>query len=224
MGGGDAVESVIARRVVMAGMLVAGGAIAATPKSGPDELGAVRSAFEIAVVVAYNQGVGSVGEGDIPTLSGTAGAGELLELDLGWRVSPNLLLGAYSGAAKYNPHEAFSGADIWSVTAGLQANWHFSPGARLDPWLGIGAGYRVYWVAQSQGTEIRQGLDLARLQFGLDLPLARWIAVSPFIGASLTLFLVRQGPLEDSYSSIPGPRLTAFFTAGLLARFDLFGG
>ena len=212
-----------ARPVVVAGMLAAGGAIAATPQSGPDEPSAVRGAFEIAVAFAYNQGVGNVGEG-LPSLTGTAGAGELLELDLGWRVTPNLLVGAYSTATKYNPRDAFSGADVWSVTAGLQANWHFSPGTGLDPWLGMGTGYRVYWVAQPQGTEIRQGLDLARLQFGLDLPLTRRIAVSPFIGASLSLFLGRQGPLEDSYSDIPSPQLTVFFTAGVLARFDLFGG
>ena len=213
----------IARRVVVAGILIAGGAIAATPESGPDELSPVRGALEVAVAVAYNQGVGSVGEG-LPNLTSTAGAGELLELDLGWRVSPNLLLGAYSTAAKYNPRDAFSGADVWSVTAGLQANWHFSPGTGLDPWLGMGAGYRIYWIAQSQGTEIRQGLDLARLQLGLDLPLTRQIALSAFIGASLSLFLVRQGTLDDSYSSIPGQELATFFGGGLLARFDLFGG
>jgi hypothetical protein len=88
----------------------------------------------------------------------------------------------------------------------------------------MGAGYRIYWIAQSQGTEIRQGLDLPRLQLGLDLPLTRQIALSAFIGASLSLFLVRQGTLDDSYSSIPGQELATFFGGGLLARFDLFGG
>jgi hypothetical protein len=212
-----------ARWIVLSGMLVGAGAIAESPPGVSDDLSAVRGALEIGVAVSYSQGMGSVGEG-VPNVTSTAGAGELLELDVGWRVNPNLLLGAYSTAAKYNPRSAFSGADVWSVTAGLQANWHFLPGTGLDPWLGMGAGYRLYWIAQGRGTDIRQGVDLGRLQIGLDVPLSRRIAVSAFIGVSVSLFLVRQGTLEDSFSSIPGPQLTAFFTGGLLARFDLFGG
>src|SRR5262249_8783708 len=125
---------------------------------------------------------------------------------------------------KYNPREAFRGADIWSVTAGLQANWHFRPRTGLDPWLGVGAGYRFYWVTQSLGTDLRHGLDLARLQFGLEIPITARMAVSAFIGANVGLFLSRQRTFESSYSNIPSPQLTAFLNAGLLARFDLFGG
>jgi hypothetical protein len=176
-----------------------------------EQLGSLHSAFELAVGVAYTQGVGGVG-GDLPSLTATAGAGELLELDLGWRVNPNLLFGAYSNGAKLNPRTAFSGADIWSFAAGLHANWHFLPGKPADPWIGLGG-----------GNDYRHGLDVARIQAGFDTPISEQIAISAFLGAAVSLFLTRQGLLENSYSSIPSPQLTAFFSAGLMARFDLFG-
>jgi hypothetical protein len=81
----------------------------------------------------------------------------------------------------------------------------------------------VYWIAQPEGSEYRHGLDVARIQVGVDTPITRQIAISAFLGGALSLFLTRQGPLENSYSSIPGPKITAFFNAGLMARFDLFG-
>ena len=187
------------------------------------ELGCLHGALELGIGVAYSQGVGSVGGGDIPSLTATAGGGELLELDVGWRLNPNLLFGAYGNGAKLNPRMAFAGADVWSFAAGLHANWHFLPGKPVDPWIEFGGGYRVYWIAQPEGTDYRHGLDVVRIQLGVDTPLTRQIAIAAFVGGALSLFLTRQGPLENSYSSIPSPQITAFFNAGLMARFDLFG-
>ncbi len=169
-----------------------------------EELGCLHGVLELGIGVAYSQGFGSVGGGDIPSLTATAGGGELLELDVGWRLNPNLMFGVYGNGTKLNPRNAFAGADIWSFAAGLHANWHFLPGKPVDPWIGFGGGYRVYWIAQPEGT-------------------TRQIAISAFLGGALSLFLTRQGSLENSYSSIPDPKITAFFSAGLMARFDLFG-
>jgi hypothetical protein len=187
------------------------------------ELGCLHGALELGIGVAYSQGVGSLGGGDIPSLTATAGGGELLELDVGWRLNPNLLFGAYGNGAKLNPRNAFAGADIWSFAAGLHANWHFLPGKPADPWIEFGGGYRVYSIAQPEGTEYRHGLDVVRIQVGVETPLTKQIAISAFFGGALSLFLTRKGPLENSYSSIPDPQITAFFNAGLMARFDLFG-
>lgn len=186
-------------------------------------LGCLQGALELGIGVAYAQGVGSVGGSDIPSLTETAGGGELLELDVGWRLNPNLLLGAYGTGAKFNPRRAFAGADVWTFAAGLHANWHVLPGKPVDPWIALGGGYRVYWVAQLEGTDYRHGLDIVRIQLGVDTPLTKQIAISAFFGGALSLFLTRQGPLENSYSSISSPQITAFFNAGLMARFDFFG-
>jgi hypothetical protein len=157
-------------------------------------------------------------------LTDSAGAGTSLELDLGWRIDPHFLVGVYGTGAWFSTGDAPGNAfNNWSATAGVQGNYHFLPGESLDPWIGIGAGWRGYWVNRPEGRDSRHGLDVARLQVGLDVPVAQGVTVSPFVGAAATLFLTQRLAQETSFSDIQERKVNVFLNAGVLGRFDLLG-
>ncbi len=191
--------------------------------SPPEKTGGLYNAFEVGIAAGYNQGVGDVGS-NIPSLTNSGGPGTSLELDLGWRIDPHFLVGAYGSGAWLSTGDAAGNAfNNWSATAGVQGNYHFLPGEGLDPWVGLGAGWRGYWVNRPQGRDSRHGLDLARLQVGVDVPVASGVTVSPFVGATATLFLTQQLAQESSYSDIQDRKVNVFLNAGVMGRFDLFG-
>jgi hypothetical protein len=153
-----------------------------------------------------------------------AGPGAAVELNAGWRINPSWLVGVYGTTAWFstgsNPGNTLNN---WSATAGVQGNYHFLPGEGFDPWVGLGAGWRGYWVNRPEGRDTRHGLDVARLQVGVDIPVTSGVNISPFAGATASLFLTQQLANETSFSNISSPNVNFFFTAGVMGRFDLFG-
>ena len=102
--------------------------------------GAPSHALEIGLGVGYSQGVGDIG-GSSPSLTDLTHGGGELQLDVGYRIDPHWLVGLYGTVGKYSVGSVTpDGSDVWSVTAGAQANYHFSPEAQWDPWIGLGAG------------------------------------------------------------------------------------
>lgn len=191
--------------------------------SAPVKPRGLHSAFELGIGVGLSQGVGDVGRG-MPSLTDSGGAGAGFELDLGWRIDPHFLVGVYGTTAWFSTGDLAGNAfNIWSTTAGVQGNYHFLPGEGLDPWVGVGAGWRGYWVNRPEGRDSRHGIDLARVQVGVDLPVVPGITVSPFVGASATLFLIQQLASETSFSDIRDRKVSVFLDAGLLGRFDVLG-
>ena len=188
-----------------------------------EKAGGLNNAFELGIGAGLSQGVGDVGRG-MPSLTDTGGAGAALELDLGWRIDPHFLVGVYGNSAWFSTGDASGDAyNIWSATAGVQGNYHFLPGESLDPWVGVGSGWRGYWVNRPEGRDSRHGIDLARVQVGVDVPVAAGITISPFVGATATLFLIQQLSSETSFSDIQGRKVNVFLNAGLLGRFDVLG-
>jgi hypothetical protein len=49
------------------------------------------------------------------------------------------------------------------------------------------------------------------------------VAISPFAGATATMFLTQQLAQETSFSNISSPNVNVFFSAGVMGRFDLLG-
>jgi hypothetical protein len=68
------------------------------------------------------------------------------------------------------------------------------------------------------------GIDFVRLQVGVDFPVANGLTVAPFVGGTGTVFLTRELAQETSFSNISNPQVNLFFNAGVMGRFDLFGG
>ena len=215
-------------RVVVGLMLFLGSAAFAdqtvvVSSAAPEKTGGGDNALEIGVAAGYSQGVGNVGSG-VPSLTDSGGPGTSLELDVGWRIDPHFLVGVYGSGAWFSTGDAPGNAfNNWSATAGVQGNYHFLPGESFDPWVGLGTGWRGYWVNRPEGRDSRHGLDLARVQVGVDVPVASGISVSPFIGATATLFLSQQLAQESSFSDIQDRKVNVFLNAGVMGRFDLLG-
>ena len=183
---------------------------------------AVQDALEITIGAGYAQGFGDIGATQ-RSLTDLGSAGGELNVGIGYRIDRHWLIGAYGSGSKYATGDFTNGADVWSATAGLQANVHLLPDDQWDPWVGLGSGWRGYWVKHAGGTDSRHGWDIARLQAGVDYRVSPEFAVSPYVGAGLTTFLTQELAGEQSFSNVHSPDVNVWVFAGVQGRFDLFG-
>jgi len=197
-------------------------AASAAPEKSRDLSAAGRS-VELTIGTGYAQGLGNVATGQ-SALTDVGTAGGAVEASVGYRLIPQLALGVYgSGAMFGRADQVDSSANLYSATAGVQADWHFLPAAHeFDPWVSLGTGWRGYWISADQGTTSIQGLEMARLRVGVDYRLTPAVAVSPVIGADMSLFLSQSTPASNgSFSAISSPEVNTFVFAGVLGRFDV---
>lgn len=192
-----------------------------TRAQGTDAVEPGTQQFELTLAGGYAQAWGDVGR-DLPAIDDTAGAGGRLIVGVGYRLTPNLTLGAYVSSGRYALGSATpGGSKVWDATAGIQASWRFLPHQRIDPWLSLGTGWHGYLIELPDGRDTRQGLELARVQVGADWQLTPQIAIGPVVGGSLDLFLSRSAPKAGSYSEIASKSADFTLFTGLQARFDL---
>jgi len=184
---------------------------------------APEHALELTLAAGYSQGFGDVEKGDSASLTQMGRAGAGLQLGVGYRFEPRLMIGFYGEAAGYDPGTRVDkDGEVFSAAAGVQAQWHFAPYAQLDPWLGIGTGWRGYWVREDDSESYSmQGLDLARVQAGVDYRLAPGISVSPLLSLSVSKFFADRTPSDRDYEEIDHPTANVFLFAGIMGRFDL---
>lgn len=189
------------------------------------EVPAVKNAFEIGVAAGYTLGAGKLG-GSMGNLSleDVSLWGGTVELDLGYRILPQLSVGAYGSVAQYQRGKAIeSDTDVLGATAGIQAAWHIRPARSFDPWLSLGTGWKSLWFNSSSGkTTSLQGLELARLQLGVDYRLSKDIAIAPVIGGSISTFISQDVTMTD-FTEIDNKEVSFTGFAGLSGRFDLGG-
>ena len=184
----------------------------------------VSQAFEISVGAGYTQGAGKLG-GNLGSLEDAAGAGATVEIDLGYRIIPELSVGAYGTFAGYQQGDHVTGDNnVLGASAGVQAAWHFRPDRSVDPWVKLGTGWKGLWIDPSNGkTTSLQGLELARLQLGADYRITRDVAIAPVIGGSLSMFVSQNSPATSGYEEIHDKKLNFEGFAGVAGRFDLGG-
>jgi hypothetical protein len=185
----------------------------------------VRNAFEIGVGAGYSQGGGKLGDNVGSHLEDVAGPGGTVELDLGYRIIPQLSVGAYGTFSQFQRGDNVVGdANILGASAGVQAAWHFRPDRSVDPWISLGGGWKGLWLdADNAKTTSLQGLDLARLQVGADYRVSRDVSISPVIGGSLGMFISQDTPMTTDLTEIQGKQVNFTGFAGLSGRFDLGG-
>jgi hypothetical protein len=189
------------------------------------ELAAPISAFEIGVAGNYSQGFGNLTRGTGATrVQDLTNAGGGAELDLNWRFVPAFSLGIYGAGSQFSrDSQVASGTEIRTLAAGVQGQWFMRPFRQVNPWLGLGTGYRGYWVSPDiGGTTSFHGWQIARLQVGVDLRASREVSVGPFIGGSVDTFLTEHLP-GRGYHNLSGPPVAGFVEAGISGRFDLGG-
>jgi len=58
---------------------------------------------------------------------------------------------------------------------------------------------------------------------GVDFPVVNRVTISPFVGATATVFLTQQLARVTAFTDIHSPNVNVFFNAGVMGRFDLLG-
>ncbi len=187
-------------------------------------LAPVQSAFELGVAAGYNQGGGKLG-GGMGDLQDLASAGGNVEIDVGARIIPNLSVGLYGTLSQSAKGDSVNtSTDIYGASAGIQATWHFRPATSVDPFVNLGTGWRAMWLNPSSGKVTSlQGLQLARLQVGVDYRLSQDIAIAPIIGGALDMFVSQDSPMTSDYTEIQNKKVNFTGFAGIAGRFDLGG-
>ena len=182
---------------------------------------APNDAFELGVDLGYTQGFGA------PTSDRRVGAGPgaTVGVNLGYRINPYWSVGvggqfqAYGGRG--TPERT---ATLRGATGGMHGTYHLSPYSRLDPYLNIGAGYRLFAEspAGNAPTTLSHGLELAKVEFGLDVRASESVAISPVLGVDVNLFTL--GTSGGGEAAAPRNRsLNTFVFAGVNGRFDVGG-
>jgi hypothetical protein len=187
------------------------------------EVAPTRPTIEVAVGGGYTQGVGGAGSaGAVEDLTGPGGN---VELQLGVRLTPRFSLGGYGTVARFRHGDVFEdGSRVFGATAGLHAVWHSREARSLDPWVSVGTGWRGLWFSPRDAmTTSVHGLEIVRLQLGIDYRFTPWLAIAPVIGASATVFLVEGGPAMAGLTAVHDNRLNLYGFTGVLGRLDLGG-
>jgi hypothetical protein len=186
------------------------------------DLPAAKDAIELTIGTGYAQGFGDVASnharlGDLST------AGGAVQLGVGYRILPRLTLGVYGTGAMFGRGDQVgSSANLYSATAGVQADWHFVPkGSEWDPWVSLGTGWRGYWINQDQGTTSLHGWEIAKLQVGVDYRISPAVAISPVIGADVSTFFTESTPQAGGFSNLQSPTANTFVFGGVMGRFDI---
>jgi hypothetical protein len=181
-------------------------------------LAAPTRALELKVGTGYTQGFGSAAPGR--GIADIAGPGVGVDVDADYRLDPRFSLGLQVG---YQEFRSALNTDARGVVTNAGVTLHGSPLDRGDPWIRVGAGYRLLWDVNPPGTATtaRYGFELARASLGYDLRLSSAMAIAPEIGADLNLFLwqTRNGV----NSALAGGRFGAFLFVGVQGRFDVVG-
>ena len=206
-------------------------AIAAAQPESPDTttgfdhaVPSVKNALEIGVATGYTQGGGKLG-GNMASLEDVSGPGGAVEVVLGYRILPHLSIGAYGTFSKYERGDDLANdTDVLGATAGLQAVLHARPARSVDPWVSLGTGWKGLWLDPQDGkTTSLQGLELARLQLGVDYRVSKDVAIAPVIGGSLSMFISQDSNMTTDLTEITDKKVNFTGFAGLSGRFDLGG-
>ena len=180
------------------------------------DVAAPTNALELSVGTGYTQGFGSLQSGVNMQDVITPGIG--VDFGIAYRFHPRWSIGLVGAWQGFQPERANSANGL---TAGFAAAYHFSPYTRTDPWLQLGAGYRMLWEGHDTSpTVLTHGFELGKALLGVDIRVDKDVAIAPVIGADLSLPLW-QSVGGGTSVAITDPRVSAYVFAGLQARFDV---
>ncbi len=190
--------------------------------TGGGSLAPATHAVELTIGTGYEQAFGNI-QSNRPSFTQVGQAGGAVQTGVGYRIIPQLTLGLYGSLAEFGrADEVDTSAKLYSGAAGVQSDWHFLPGGyTLDPWVSLGTGWRGYWIHQNAGDSTAQGMEIAKLQVGLDYRIDQAVAISPVVGADLTTFFTQQTPTSNGWTNVSSPQVNTFLFAGLQGRFDI---
>jgi hypothetical protein len=185
---------------------------------------APANAFELSIGQGLTQGFGQAGE-EGTDLRDLGGLGPSLQLGLGYRIDPRFMVGGYLEGARFSGSDSLpDGTHSYTAAVGVQGQYHFRPFSKLDPWVGVGTGFRSYWVDRPDAPHrTLHGWEIARLRVGVDYRLGPSTSMGPMLGGSLSTFTVTERPNSSAPETIEDPGLSGFLFAGFQGRFDIGG-
>jgi hypothetical protein len=184
---------------------------------------APANAIEIGFASGYTRGVGPIGGGMQRLEDISKAGGGAVELDAMYRIDPTVAVGVYFSLSKYDASgQADAQTDVFGATAGLQAVAHLRPSRSVDPWVSLGAGWRNLTLSSRPSPDASlQGLELARVQLGVDYRVSEDVAIAPVVGGSLNLFVSEESP--GDFMEIADKKTSFVGFAGIAGRFDVGG-
>jgi hypothetical protein len=181
-------------------------------------LPAPTNALELRAGTGYTQGFGTVAPGR--GIADVAGAGIGVHLDADYRVTPLWSLGLQG---EYQEFRNVQNMAARGVATNVGVTFHAAPILRGDPWLRVGAGYRLLWDVSppATATTARHGFELAKATVGYDIRLSEAVAIAPQVGADVNLFLWQT--VNGINSALASGQIGTFLFAGVQGRFDVAG-
>ena len=180
---------------------------------------AEEKGFTLGLRTAFAVPLGTAGDGaELDEL--TSGAVPV-QVELGYRLTKNVLAGAYfawgyamvadeaKGALAATGATAIGGHAVQRV--GVQAIYGFLPGAKFAPWAGVGVGYE--W-ARYASAELRSATGTAETEVGLrgfealvqvggDYRLAPKFTVGPFAALNVGRFQSHVASVDETSGTFP---------------------
>lgn len=186
---------------------------------------APEGALEIGLGLGVTQGFGDIGKKEPRSLSDLSASGVAFRLRTGYRLTPKLTLGVFGEFAAYDGgDEVEHNARVTSGAAGIQALVHLRPFNRVDPWFSVGTGWRGFWVHEKGiGTQSLQGMDLVRMELGVNSRLSNHFAITPVAAFAVTEFFGERAAGASDYTNIRDARMNVFALFGAEVAFDIGG-
>jgi outer membrane protein W len=143
----------------------------------------IRGSYGVPVGMANGSSLYDIVQGEVA-----------IQGEAGWFFTPHLYLGAYFlygfGVGTVQ-NDQCTGLDQECsanlIRFGLAVHWHFKPDNWLDPWVGLGLGYEILNVTQTDDVDgssslssALQGVD-ATLEAGLDFKPLRYMGLGPYV-------------------------------------------
>jgi hypothetical protein len=213
-GGALAMRSAIPAAAILAAL----GAAPAVARAGPE------LALRLGVAPAVGSAAADVDVADAIPLQFP------IQLDALWRAG-SFGAGVYGSWGPARAGQCGSGATCSASVArvGIQAPWTFRSAGRMEPWLGLAAGYEWARSEETRSSTLRttySGFEPIAVQGGVEWRLARWFAAGPYVLLGLgryTRYSVDTG-FDAGSTDIPAPAFHLWFHGGVRARFVLGGG
>jgi len=181
---------------------------------------ALRSAYAL----PFGKATAASGDDLSQTLSGAIP----LALEINYRLTPEVYVGAFGrygfGSLSAPLSAACTGGSCSASTLeiGLGAYYHFHPRDTVDPWLGLGVSYEQMTVSGSgpggSFDATIAGFQFLDLQLGFDYQVSRVFAVGPF--ASVAVGQYSRVDAAGSSGTIGNTALHGWFNAGVKMSFN----
>jgi hypothetical protein len=193
--------------------------------------------FELGLRTGYSLPIGKVADNALGDISDTVSGVVPLWVDLGYRVTPHVMVGGYfaygfallAGDLKDSCDASGLDCSAHQIRLGAQVHYHFQPGQSLDPWIGAGIGWE--WLGETLSAGGRDagstlsGVEFLNLQGGLDFLLgdARNFGLGPFVALSMGEFgsvsCSTSGGVNPGCPSDLDKTVHEFFTFGVRGSF-----